>query len=41
MRIFVTGVCGFVGSTLAECLLERIPGVRLTDFIQLQQVKNP
>ena len=23
MKILITGVCGFVGSALAECLLER------------------
>jgi CDP-paratose 2-epimerase len=29
MRILITGVCGFVGSTLAECLLERVEGIRV------------
>jgi CDP-paratose 2-epimerase len=29
MRILVTGVCGFVGSVLAESLLERIEGIHL------------
>jgi CDP-paratose 2-epimerase len=35
MRILVTGVCGFVGSTLVECLLERVEGVRLTGMDNL------
>jgi len=30
MRILLTGVCGFVGSTLAECLLERVEGLHVT-----------
>ena len=30
MRILITGVCGFVGSTLAESLLERVEGLRVT-----------
>jgi CDP-paratose 2-epimerase len=29
MRILITGVCGFVGSTLAECLIERVTGIRV------------
>lgn len=29
MRILITGVCGFVGSVLAECLLERADGIRI------------
>jgi CDP-paratose 2-epimerase len=29
MKILITGVCGFVGSTLAECLLERMEDIRL------------
>ncbi len=29
MTILITGVCGFVGSTLAECLLERVEGIRV------------
>ncbi len=27
MKILITGICGFVGSSLAECLLERREGV--------------
>ena len=27
MKILITGICGFVGSTLARCLLERIEGL--------------
>jgi len=27
MKILITGVCGFVGSTLAECLLGRLQGI--------------
>ena len=29
MRILITGVCGFVGSALAECLIERVEGLRI------------
>ncbi|MEO8097239.1 MAG: NAD-dependent epimerase/dehydratase family protein [Acidobacteriota bacterium] len=35
MRIFITGVCGFVGSALAECLLERVEGVRVAGMDNL------
>ena len=35
MRILITGVCGFVGSTLVECLLERVEGVRVTGMDNL------
>jgi len=37
MRILVTGVCGFVGSTLAECLLERVEGVRVVGMDNLMR----
>jgi CDP-paratose 2-epimerase len=30
MRILITGVCGFVGSTLARRLIEAIPGIEIT-----------
>jgi len=30
MRILITGICGFVGSTLARSLLEQLPGLQLT-----------
>jgi CDP-paratose 2-epimerase len=29
MNILITGICGFVGSTLARCLLERIEGLSI------------
>jgi len=29
MRILITGICGFVGSTLAKTLLEQVPGLQL------------
>jgi CDP-paratose 2-epimerase len=35
MRIFITGVCGFVGSALAECLLERVEGLHVTGMDSL------
>src|SRR5262245_7040842 len=35
MKILITGVCGFVGSVLAECLLERLEGIRLVGMDNL------
>jgi CDP-paratose 2-epimerase len=35
MRLLITGVCGFVGSTLAECLLERAEGIRVAGMDNL------
>ena len=35
MRVFITGVCGFLGSTLAEYLLERVEGLRVTGMDNL------
>jgi CDP-paratose 2-epimerase len=35
MRILVTGICGFVGSAIAECLLERIGGIRVVGIDNL------
>ena len=35
MRILITGVCGFVGSTLAECLLERVEDIRVAGMDNL------
>jgi CDP-paratose 2-epimerase len=35
MRLLITGVCGFVGSTLAECLLERVEGIRVAGMDNL------
>ena len=29
MRLLVTGICGFVGSTLAKCFLEMIAGIEI------------
>ena len=35
MRILITGVCGFVGSTLAEYLLDRVEGIRMVGMDNL------
>jgi CDP-paratose 2-epimerase len=37
MRILITGVCGFVGSTLAEFLLERTEGIHVTGVDNLMR----
>jgi CDP-paratose 2-epimerase len=37
MRILITGVCGFVGSTLAECLLERVEGLQVAGVDNLMR----
>jgi CDP-paratose 2-epimerase len=37
MRILITGICGFVGSALAEFLLERIEGIRLSGIDNLMR----
>ena len=37
MRILITGACGFVGSALAESLLERIEGLRVTGVDNLMR----
>jgi CDP-paratose 2-epimerase len=37
MKILITGVCGFVGSTLAECLLERVDGLRVAGIDNLRR----
>ena len=37
MKILITGVCGFVGSTLAECLMERLEGVRIIGIDNLMR----
>jgi nucleoside-diphosphate-sugar epimerase len=34
MKILITGVCGFVGSALAECLLERVEVIRVAGMPQ-------
>jgi CDP-paratose 2-epimerase len=35
MKILITGVCGFVGSALAECLIERVEGIRVAGIDNL------
>lgn len=37
MRILITGICGFVGSTLAECLLQRQPGLSIAGIDNLMR----
>lgn len=37
MKILITGVCGFVGSTLAECLLDRMEDIRVTGIDNLMR----
>jgi len=37
MKILITGVCGFVGSALAECLLERSDGIRIVGIDNLMR----
>ena len=37
MKILLTGACGFVGSALAESLLERVEGVRLVGIDNLMR----
>ena len=37
MKILITGVCGFVGSALAEYLLERVEGVRVVGIDNLMR----
>src|SRR5207247_7237253 len=37
MKILITGVCGFVGSALAECLLERVEGIRVAGIDNLMR----
>jgi CDP-paratose 2-epimerase len=37
MRILVTGICGFVGSALAECLLERVEGSHVAGIDNLMR----
>ena len=29
MKLLITGICGFVGSTLAQRLIEEIPGIEI------------
>jgi CDP-paratose 2-epimerase len=37
MKILITGVCGFVGSALAECLIERVEGIRVAGMDNLMR----
>jgi len=37
MKVLITGVCGFVGSALAECLIERVEGVRVSGIDNLMR----
>lgn len=37
MKILITGVCGFVGSALAESLLERVEGIEVTGIDNLMR----
>jgi CDP-paratose 2-epimerase len=37
MRILITGVCGFVGSALASCLIERMEGIHVTGMDNLMR----
>jgi CDP-paratose 2-epimerase len=37
MKILITGICGFVGSALAECLLERHEGISLCGIDNLMR----
>ena len=37
MRILITGVCGFVGSSLAEALIERVAGIEIAGIDNLMR----
>ena len=37
MKILITGICGFVGSTLAECLLARAEGITICGIDNLMR----
>src|SRR5208282_2896259 len=37
MRILISGVCGFVGSALAQCMLERVEGIRVAGIDNLMR----
>lgn len=37
MRILITGACGFVGSALAECLLEHVEGIHIVGLDNLMR----
>lgn len=37
MKVIITGVCGFVGSTLAETLIERVEAIQITGIDNLMR----
>jgi CDP-paratose 2-epimerase len=37
MKILITGICGFAGSALAECLLEQLEGIRIVGMDNLMR----
>ena len=37
MRLLITGICGFAGSSIAQCLLERQPGLSITGIDNLMR----
>lgn len=37
MKLLITGICGFAGSALAECLLERRPGLEIAGIDNLSR----
>ena len=37
MKILITGICGFVGSALAECLIERHAGISVSGIDNLMR----
>jgi CDP-paratose 2-epimerase len=37
MRVLITGVCGFVGSALARCLLDRVEGIGVSGIDNLMR----
>jgi CDP-paratose 2-epimerase len=37
MKVLITGVCGFVGSALAGCLMQRVEGIRIAGMDNLMR----
>lgn len=37
MRVLITGICGFVGSALAQCLIERSEGLSVIGIDNLMR----
>src|SRR5262245_52275904 len=37
MKVLITGACGFVGSALAECLVERVEGINVIGIDNLMR----